>query len=442
MIRALALLAFFAAALQARAEAPKIEVRGTHDDDAFRKEARGALRHAWPAFCELGGVKPEKDDPYVVNVYRQREEYLKADRDLNGGRFANNGGFFSVETGESHLLMSPRVEADFTKRVPLTERMRTLIVHETSHMFWRRHVVWYAGAPQWALEGMAEYCAERELGAGALDGIYFSTGLQTLRRAIDSGRILPLEDISAMDLSAQPDAFLRDLYYRESWLLVKWLVEEKPDVWSKLVEDFATVPDRDTAAARGRTFFAKRVGAPRDVQKAWTDWIRGLKSGPWEMKYGDWRIDAGELEGTAYPKTGSAILNEAEIKGDATIDAEVWIQDLANGQADIVIGAWDDRARNLVKVAFMKGGVTALLVLKEDKWERIAFTQSTPPAIPAATWKSVHVEIAGRKVRACVEGKEVLDFELADEDVRLDGRWGFGNFDSSVRFRKWKVETK
>jgi hypothetical protein len=440
--RMLPVLLLFAAALPAGAETPKIEVKGTHLDDAFRKEARGALRHAFPAFCELGNVKPEKDAPYVLNVYEQRDEYLKADRELNGGRFANNGGFFSVDTGESHLLMAPRVEPEFTERVPLTERMRTLIVHETSHMFWRRHVDWYNGAPQWALEGAAEYCAERELGKEALKGVYFSTGIHALRRAIASGRLLPLEDIVGMDLSAQPDAFLRDLYYRESWALVKWLVESKPQTWAALVRDFAGVSDRDEAAARGRTFFTKRVGAPRDVQKEWTEWISGLACGPWEMKYGDWQMDAGELEGTAYTKTGSAILNAQELKGDATIEAEVWIQDLANGQADIVVGAWDDRARNMVKIAFMKSGLTAILVLKEDHWERASFSQSAPIAVPAESWKTVKVEIEGRTLRAFVDGAPMLEHEVSDEDVRLDGRWGFGNYDSSVRFRNWKVESK
>ncbi|KAF0246942.1 MAG: hypothetical protein FD180_301, partial [Planctomycetota bacterium] len=442
LARAFIVPLLLATALAAPAETPKVEIKGTHADDTFRKEARGALRHAFPSFCELGGVKPDKDAPYVLNVYQLREEYLKADRELNGGRFANNGGFFSVDTGEAHLLMAPRVDPEFTERVPLTERMRTLIVHETSHMFWRRHVPWYSGAPQWALEGIAEYCAERELGKEALKGVYFSTGLHALRRALDSGRLVPLEDVVSMDLSSQPDAFLRDLYYRESWALVKWLVEARPEAWTDLVHDFSGVTDREEAAARGRTFFRKRVGSPRDVQKEWTDWIDGLASGPWEMKYGDWRLDAGELEGTAYMKTGSAILNEQELKGDAAIDAEVWIQDLANAQADVVIGAWDDRARNMVKIAFMKSGMTALLVLKEDRWERVAFSQSAPVAVPAETWKPVRIEIEGRTVRAFVDGKAVLEHEVADEDVRLDGRWGFGNYDSSVRFRRWKVESE
>ena len=225
-------------------------------------------------------------------------------------------------------------------------------------------------------------------------------------------------------------------------MLVKWLVDTKPEAWAALVRDFEGVSDREEAAARGRTFFAKRVGAPREVQKAWTDWIDGLAIGNWEMKYGDWRLDAGEMEGTAYPNTGSAILNEQDLKGNAAVQAEVWIQDLANGQADIVIGAWDDRARNMVKVAFMKSGMTALLVLKEDRWERAAFSQSAPVAIPAETWKAVRVEIEGRTVRALVDDKPVLEHQIADEDVRLDGRWGFGNYDSSVRFRRWKVEMK
>lgn len=429
------------AALPLRAETPGLDFRGTHADEAFLREASKALEPAWTVFRELGGAKPKDDDPYVLHVYTLRDEYLKADRDLNGGRFANNGGFFSIDTGEAHLLMAPRVEPAFTGRVPLTERMRTLIVHETSHMFWRRHVAWANGAPQWALEGMAEYCAERAAGKGALRGVYFATAVHSIRRAAASGRLLPLEDLVAIDLSAQTDAFLRDLYYRESWALVKWLVEAKPEAWAGLVRDFASVEDREQAAARGRTFFARRVGDPRAAQKAWLDWLEALECGPWEMKYGDWRMDGEELEGTAYPKTGSAILNAQELRGDATIEAEVWIQDLANAQADVVFGGWDDRARNLLKVAFMGNGITALLVLKEDKWERVAFTQSTPPAVPAGSWKRVKVELAGRTVRASADGRVVLEHAVADEDARFDGRWGFGNFDSSVRFRRWKVAT-
>ena len=61
--------------------------------------------------------------------------------------------------------------------------------------------------------------------------------------------------------------------------------------------------------------------------------------------------------------------------------------------------------------------------------------------MPADTWKPVKVQVAGRTIRAFVDGKQTLEHTIEDEDVRLDGRWGFGNFDSSVRFRRWKIST-
>ncbi len=436
-------LALFAllATLAAAGEPAKVEIAGTHADETFRREARGALRLAWPVFCELAGVDPAQDKPYVVNVYRDREEYLKADRDLNGGRFANNGGFFSIGDGKAHLLLAPRTEEAYTRRVPLTERMRGLLVHEASHMFWRRHVAWYEGAPQWALEGVAELCAEREAAGRSSDHLYFSAGLRTLRRAAETGRLIPLEDLLVADLASQPDAFQRDLFYRESWALVRWLASTQPETWKALTADFSTVGDHRDSAVRGRTFFRKRVGDPRAVQAAWLEWIRSLPCGPWETKFGDWRLDGQELEGTAYPGTGSAIFHSQELTGDATVSSEVWVQDLASGQADILLGGWDDRARNFVKVAFVKTGIVALLVLKEEVWTRVAMAQAPTPPVSPETWTRIAVEIRGRRVLASAGDTVVLEHELDDDDVRLDGRWGFGNFDSSVRFRNWKVET-
>ncbi|MBI2922924.1 MAG: hypothetical protein HYY18_17860 [Planctomycetes bacterium] len=430
------------AAVAAAADPPKIELAGSHADETFRKEARGTFRHAWPVFCDLGGTTPEKDTAYRMFVYATREDYVAADKKLNQGKFANNGGFFSVNTGDSHLLMAPRTDTAYLARVPMTERMRALVVHEASHMFWRRHVKWYDGAPQWVLEGMAEYCAEREMGENAVQGVYFSTGMHALRRALEAGRLIALEDLLVLDYSSQPDAFLRDLFYRESWALVKWLVEERPAEWKKIIEGFTGVAAHQIPAARGRTMFQRVVGAPREVQEEWTKWIRGVKCGPWEMKYGDWRVDGMELEGAAYPKTGSAVFHRDELKGDVSVSAEIWVQELANGQADILLGCWDDRARNFVKVAFVTSGLTAILVLKEDQWERVAFSQSDPPVVEPETWTTVRVDLRGRTLTASCGDRELLTYEMADEDVRLDGRWGFGNFDSVVRFRNWKAGPK
>jgi hypothetical protein len=308
-------------------------------------------------------------------------------------------------------------------------------------MFWRRHVYWYAGAPAWALEGAAEVCAEREIG-GPGTSVYFGTGLQTLKRAAAAGRLVPLEDVLSIDMSARPEGFERDLYYREAWALVKWLMEEKPEAWRKLGEGFSGVEDPAHATGRGRTLFAKHVGEPRDVQKAWTAWFLALEGGPWEMRFGDWRLENGELEGVAYPKTGSVIFHEQELRGDAVVSADVFVHSLGSGQADLCFGAWDDRARNFLKLSFVKDGLTALLVQKDEVWERVAITHSDPPAVPAGEWRRVRVEIAGRTVRAFAGGKQVLEHAIADPDVRLDGRWGFGNFDSRSRFRNWSVETK
>ena len=443
MTRACGLLLVLAASLRAAAEPPEIEIKGTHANDAFRRDAASAIRHAYPVYCELGGLTPPEEKAYVLNIYRTREEYLKADQDLNQGKFANNGGFYSVDTGEAHILLTPRSEAAYADRVPLTERMRCLLVHEGSHVFWRRNVPWYEGAPHWVLEGMAEYCAERELGSSAENSsIYFSTGMHTLRRAADAGRLLPIEDILVMDLSGNSDAFTRDLFYREAWGLVKWLVEAKPEAWAQLVKGFEGVAAHEIPAAHGRTLFKNMVGPPREMQKEWVEWIRKFRGGPWETKFGDWRMDGAELEGTAYPKTGSAVLNELELKGDATITAEVWIQDLANGQADVILGGWDDRARNFVKVAFVRSGLVSILILKEDVWIKAASIQTTPAAVPAEKWRTVRISIEGRTIKVGTAKQDLLAYEVKDEDVRLDGRWGFGNFDSSVRFRNWKVETK
>lgn len=442
-MRRFACVALALAALAAAAEEPAVTIAGSQDDEAFLEEARGAIRHAYPVFRELGGARPENDPEYKLHIYKTRKEYVEADRKLNQGRFVHNGGFFSVDTGECHLLFTPRTEDAYLRRVPLTERMRALLVHETSHVFWRRHVNWYDGAPQWVIEGIAEYCADREIGNDSAKGVYFSTGVHTLRRAAASGRLLPLEDVLVMDYSHVSDAFVRDLYYRESWALVKWLVETKPKAWKALVDGFARVASHDLTPARGRTLFNREVGDPRKMQADWIEWLRSVDCGPWESRFGDWRLDGEELEGTAYPETGSAIFHEQEFQGDFTASAEVWIQDVAKGQADLLVGCWDDRARNFVKASFLRNGLTAILVLKEDQWKRVAFAEceeGRKPAVPVETWTRVSVSVRGRRVTASVGGVELVSAEIGDEDVRLDGRWGLGNYDSSVRFRDWRAE--
>jgi hypothetical protein len=440
MIRAAAVLLLAGAAV--RAQTPELDLDGSLDDRAFRRGAREAWEDAYPVFCDISGVTPEEDSLYRIHVYASRDEYVAADRRLTEGRFANNGGFYCIETGEAHLVFAPRAEPAYLKEAPISERMRTLIVHEASHIFWRRHVPWQAGAPAWAQEGLAELCAQRARGKDALHGVTYSSGVHAVLRAAASGRLIPLEDILGVDGSTTPDSFRRDLFYRESWLLVRWLVEQRPEAWKKLVACFGEAARVTSPSARVRAAFEREVGRARDVQNAWLEWIAGLERGPWESKYGDWFLDGDVLEGAAFPRTGSAVFHQTEIRGDATISAELWVQDFAGVQADVLFGCWDDRGRNFVKIAFVADGLTAVLVLRDDKWDRLAFRQSARPPLKPGAWTPVSVALSGRTVTVTAAGREILSTEIDEPDVRFDGRWGFGNFDSRSRFRNWSVSTE
>src|SRR5262245_1739403 len=151
MIAALPLLVF------PQAESVKtghFEIVTDCTDKEYVKQVADALEAGYAAMTGGWPAAAADKKPYRINLYATLEAYQEQDKKLNGGRFADSGGFSHPDTGEAYVHVQPR------PGVPLLDRTRALIRHETFHAMAYRHAVRAGNAPAWLAEGLCERAAE------------------------------------------------------------------------------------------------------------------------------------------------------------------------------------------------------------------------------------------------------------------------------------------
>src|SRR5262245_23667782 len=100
---------------RASAELGALQRTGSHfrvlchfDDERAADAALETVEAVWPYASSLYGVADEPlDPPLVVHLYRNAADYHVADRELSGGRFAENLGFTDPATRASHVAVQP-----------------------------------------------------------------------------------------------------------------------------------------------------------------------------------------------------------------------------------------------------------------------------------------------------------------------------------------------
>ena len=409
-------------------------------DKPYVKQVADALESGFAAMAAGWPGAAADKKPYRINLYATLEDYQAQDKKLNGGRFADSGGFSHPETGEAYLHVQPR------PGVPLLDRTRGLIRHEAFHLMGYRHAARMGNAPAWLGEGLCERAAEeadRVAGGDPLEAtVKFGDAVARVHSMIEQKRFISLDTVLMEDLSADKSALVRSLWYSESWLLVKFLAERKPADWKNFQARFrqeGEAPASEMPAAVKKQLLETLSIKVDDLEKEWLAWIGGLKPAPWWRVAGDWRLTKDGVEGAAFPEQSAYLMSSGTLKAKRyRIRAEAQVMNGGTGQVDLVImpSGEDHDAANLVKLTVSRTRAASVLTRRKGEWTNVSKRDVDEKLVSADRWIRLELEVDGRKVRLSVNGDTVVEHTFTDAvDELHDVRWGVGNYNSWTKFR-------
>ena len=420
------------------------EVVSTYQDRAYVKQVAEALESGYAAMTAGLGKKPVETARYRINLYAKLEEYLAKVHELNKGRFAENWAFSHVDTGESYVVVQPR------SGVPLLDRTRALIRHEAFHLMGFRHAPRKGNAPSWLGEGLCERAAEEAdratLGDPVKTTVNFGEAVTRVHAMIERKRFISLDSLLLEDRSSDKDGMVRELWYAEAWLFVKFLAERRTEDWGKFRERFrqeGEAPAPQLAEAVKKQLMETLGGTVADLEKKWLTWIASLKPAPWWRIAGDWRLTKDGVEGAAGPDQSAYLMSTGTLQSKRyRIRAETQVMNEGMGQVDVVImpSREDHAAANLVKATVSRSRAASVLVRRKGEWTNVEKRDVDAGLVSADRWIRLELAVDGRKVQLSVNGDTVVDHTFEDAiDELHDVRWGVGNYNSWTKFRALEV---
>lgn len=429
------LLLLLAQTEEARSE--HYHVISTYRDAKYVRAVADRLESGYPKIRELLGIRGKDEPRYPVRLYATQKEYAEMDRELNDGRFANNGAFAHGGSLEAYILVAPRTG------VPVFDRTEAVICHEAFHLLTYRHAEWLASCPEWLNEGMAERAAELCMPS---ETIKFGDSIALIQAQLEARNAISLESLLGKGQSSSTDYLVRWTWYAESWCFVKYLAENHADAWKTFLRRMAALTDRSPENTRAQLLDC--VGLDLlSLQRKWGDWIRAQKHPKWVVAGGgDWRLTEDGVEGAAYPQWSAVLYRSEAVRSRKyAVSAEVRIEAEGAGQADLIfLPAGDLRLHKFWKVCITRANSTAsLMVKKGETWKCAASLGYDAKKIPTDQWIRFELEVDERTIRFTVDGRKVLAFKLEDPEVELHHvHWGVGCYDSWTRFRALKFEAK
>jgi hypothetical protein len=419
------------------------EVVSTFRNRDYVKSVAEALEAAYPAFGSILGKKPAEKSRYRVHLYATLEEYLEKDRRLNDGRFATYGGFSHPATGEAYVNVAP-----FDGAAAMLDQRKGLILHEAFHLATFRHASWINATAPWLEEGLAERAVEEAAMVGGNDPlastIKFANAVNTVRDSKKRAALVPLGSLMEEDPASYENHIKKAAWYYESWLLVKFLKEQRHPKWSAFLRRCES-PIEGAELYRPRAVKKALLECLGEsviaLEKDWLAWIDGLKSAPWwrVVDFGDWTLHRDGVEGVAVPGNATYLISSDALKGQALrIRAEARVRTEGTGQVDLVLvpPAEDPEACNLVKACLTRKGFASILARRNGAWVNLVDRPFDAGLLKPDAWLRLELEVAGRTVRLRVDGKVAAEHDFSGTvDVLNDVRWGWGNYDSWTRFR-------
>ena len=414
-----------------RRTGPHFRVLCHFDDERSADAALETVEAVWAPASSLFGLRDEPlDPPLDVHLYRRTADYLAADREVSGGRYAKNLGFSDIATRASYVPIQPDLSDETLAVVGLTAQTRHTLAHEAAHLVSYRACPEIRSAPEWVGEGAAIWIERQALvargwSASDEEDPFASTDMVSARGLLAGGALPSATQILRGEAAG--------LGFRERyallWLLFRRLTtrNDAPKFRSALLEAM-----RIPAGPEFRRRFTEAVTSPYRTEGGdgldldFEQYVRS-QTPAWDEPYpcralstaGDAWVQTAFADAKALAwRTAPVGAERYEVRGEVEILPGLG----ERNQANVLVGRDEDEG--FVSVAFAaRDGVGIWRYHRhDDRWEQIGAGSTNAIQL----WRRVpfRVSLDRGRLAVRVDGAEVASAEVTDRT--MTGPWGLG----------------
>jgi hypothetical protein len=414
------------------------------DDEKTADAALETVEAVWPSSSSLFGL-PDRplEPPLDVHLYRRAADYLAVERQITGGRWAENLGFSDVGTRASHVPVQPDISDETLAAVGLTAQTRHTLAHEAVHLVSYRATAGSRTPPEWVSEGAAIWIERQTLvargwSAGDEEDPFAATDMVAARELLAGGALPTATQI----LRGEAQRFGFRQRYAMQWLLFRRLITRNDGAKfrSALLEAMRTPPGADHTKrfnAVVTTPYGTEGGDGLDLdfeqyvrsqRPAWVEPHRALSTagGAWvQAAFADTKAIAW--------RTAPVGASRYEIRGEVEILPGLGERD----QANVLFGRDDDDG--YVSVAFAARDAVGIwrYLKREDRWERLGAGATN--ALQLRRRVPFRIMVDRGRITVRVDGAEVVSADVKDRP--LSGAWGLGVHQGAAAvWRRVRVE--
>jgi|GEM_PF-3449640 len=385
-------------------------------DERVATQALATVEPVWPEVCAFFGEPTSPPAELLrVHLYREVDDYRRADRRLTGGRFGPNQAMSHWSSKSAHVAVQPPCSDAVIAAQGLPMQTMAMLAWEACHISRYALCPNFRVHPGWFYDGLAAIVAQR-----VLQGRYASLGPQPFfaQRWVRSRRLAASGDLPGVrqlctdatqglemrDRYAARVAFFEFAERRDPQALRRVAVKVRNTSagtgYAGAVADAA----REELGALERAFHAfASVARP-----AWDEQVRSL----WCLG-GDWQQQA-------FAEASAIAIRGEPVRG-AQFDArgEVKIQPCGARQLQLLFG-WTSGGG--FAMAFEADAGFALLAVASDGSVRRVLREGRCEALRAGAFCSFELSVVGRALSLRLAG-DSWQLELP-QPLPREVRWG------------------
>lgn len=253
-------------------------------DERAAKQALAAVEPVWPLVCDVFGVdRARPEAPLEVHLYREVDDYLRADRRLTGGRFGPNQAMSHWSSKSAHVAMQPPCSDAVLRRRGLPLQTQAMLAWEACHIARFELCENFRVHPGWFHDGLAATVAQQVVRGrhpGMGEQPFFTQRWRRVRRLAEDDSLV---GVTMLLRDETPGLSMRDRY-AERVAFFEFAQGKRP---GKLRQLGATI--RSTRAGSGYADKVRRAAATAlggldrafrrrvaKVQPEWDEQIRSL----------------------------------------------------------------------------------------------------------------------------------------------------------------------
>ena len=359
-----------------------------------------------------------------MHLYRSAEDYVAAELQLTGGKFARNLAFSHWDSQTAHVALQPWLDDDRLVQLGLPAQTQRLLAHEAAHLVRFLAMPNYRSHPEWIADGSASWIdrqAACKVGAmsDGVEDVMTSTQIVRVQRLLASADPPTLERI----FLGQLDGLGFHERYDITYLFFRFLKEGKHvKGLNKLLDRARSLGGGSSYAEKlmaqvHKTFNEKKMSALEEEFRAYVAEFEPV----WEEVHSSLEKRGDDWLQTAFPETNALAWHTSAMdRTEYVVRGSFEILPSGKQQLNLLLNRSD---AGFISIAFTANyGITVFDQRSEGNvWNAVAAAEVA--SLLPLTELAFEVRVAGKQLTVLLAGDEVIQVELPRE---LLGPWGLG----------------